>query len=447
MTRSMFRKLVLSVAGLAVMAGCARDDEKNLNLTGPTFATGLFSRYVSLGNSITSGYQSSGISATTQAQAYPVLLAQAANAPFNYPVLAGRGCTPPLRGPFLLDTVRVGPGATSATCDLRATPVAPFIQNLAVPGAKIEDALNNFAPGTAANALTTVFLGGRSQVQTMIALQPTLVSVFLGNNDALGAAVAGDTLALTSTAAFQGRVDSIVAALKQVPAGQGGNDHDVVLIGIAPFPAIVQPGAYFFALAAGSGGKVNGKTVDATCAPFGPGGANPLSRNLVSFAILSNPAITNISCADDAPFVLNATEMAAFFGRIAAYNAAFKKAATDNNWIYIDTNEVLAGAGTTPTTLRAKLPTSQFRLCQGLATAVDTSFTRQVVNTCPSGTPNTGTTTIPAYTPGSANYANFFGSWMSFDAVHPTLPFHKALANAIINALNAKHATTIPNIA
>ncbi|MDB4948845.1 MAG: hypothetical protein JWM27_1494 [Gemmatimonadetes bacterium] len=444
MTRSKFRKLVLPVAGLALLAGCARDDESIKTLTGPQYAPALFTRYVSLGNSITSGYQASGISGATQAQAYPVLLAQAANAPFTYPVLAGRGCAPPLAGPFLYTAARLGttgvadPTATAATCDLRSSAFPRFVQNLAVPGAKIDDALTNFAIGTSANALTTFFLGGRSQVQAMVALQPSLVSVFLGNNDALGAAVAGDTAQLTSLPAFQQRVDSLVAALKTVPAGQGGNDHDVVLIGIAPFPAIVQPGAYAF-VSRDAAGNLGGKAVSADCAPGTPGGSN-----LVSLAILGS-ALPAISCADNAPYVLNATERTTFFSRIDAYNAALSKAASDNGWIYINTNAVLGGAGTLAGTLRAKLSPTQFRLCQGLATAATpAAIQAAVLTTCPSPTLVSGA--IPPYTVGSAAYANFFGTWLTFDAVHPSLPFHKLLTNAMIDAINTKHGTTIPNI-
>jgi hypothetical protein len=442
MTRSKFRKLVLPLAGLAVMAGCAAEDDTTLSVPGPQNATGLFARYVSLGNSITAGYQSGGITAASQAQAYPVLLAKAANAVFGYPVLNGRGCTPPYRGPFLVDTVRAGPGATSQTCDLRLTPVPPLVQNLAVPGAKLGDALDNMRSGTAANVLTTLFLGGRTQEQAMLAAQPTLVSVFLGNNDALGAAVAGDTAALTSTAAFKARYDSLVAAIKQTPAGQGGADRDVVLIGIAPFPAIVQPGAYFFALQASDPTFTarTGKTVSADCAPGTPG-----ASNLVSLGIFGT-AVPVISCADNAPAVLNQAEILAFFGRIASYNAIISQEAADNGWIYVDTNEVLGGAGTTPLNLRSRLSPTQFRLCQGLATATPATFQQAVVTTCPSPTPNTNGT-LPAYAPGSAAYASFFGTWLTFDAVHPALPFHKALANAIINALNNKHGTTLPNIA
>src|SRR5688572_5055476 len=47
----------------------------------------LFERYVSMGNSITAGFQSGGINDSTQAQSYAVLLAQAMHSPFFVPLL------------------------------------------------------------------------------------------------------------------------------------------------------------------------------------------------------------------------------------------------------------------------------------------------------------------------------------------------------------------------
>lgn len=443
MRRSKLRFLAASLAGLALLAGCREDDADIRELVGPQAGGDLFDRYVAVGNSITAGYVSGGISAASQAQAYPVLIARQANTVFQYPVLAGRGCTPPLRGPFLFDTVRVGPGSTSQTCDLLANPTPTLVQNLAVPGAAIGDAIENLRPGSASNVLTTLFLGGRTQAQAMVAAKPTLVSVYLGNNDLLGGAVAGDTTRMTPAATFAARLDSLVTAIRQTPAGSGGPGHDVVLIGIAPFPAIAQPGAYFFAqFSADPVGFRNrtGKTVNLNCAP-----GSPFAASLVSFQILAVAAIREINCAGTggADFVLTPPEVQSFYARAAAYNTALRAAATANGWIYVDTNEVLAGAGTTVANLRQRLDPQRFRLCQGLATATTPAQIQvAVATTCPAPTPPTA-----AYTPGSAAYANFFGSWMTFDAVHPDVEFQTALANAIIAQLNAKHTLSIPPVA
>lgn len=430
-----------ALVALPLLGACTEGDVSPIAPEVPAQGGDLFQRYVALGNSITAGYVSGGITGAAQAQAYPVKLAALAGADFNVATLAGRGCTPTYRGPFVFDTVRVGPGATSQTCDLLAAPAPRLVNNLAIPGATLGDALNRNRP---ANPLSSLFLGGRSQVERMVEAQPTLVTVYLGNNDVLGGAGSGDIGRLTPAARFSAQVDSLVTYLKQTPAGSGGEDRDVVLLGISPFPALLQPGAYFFAqYQADPVGfqQRTGKTVNANCAPV-PG--NPFAGSLVSFAIFGQPAIPQIDCDGIAglstDFVLTPTETAELIGRVVAYNTALRTAATANGWIYVDVNEIIGGAGTTPATLRQRANPAQFRLCQGLAGATTpTEFQVAIFTTCPAPAD-------PAapYTPGSAAYANFFGTWLTFDAVHPDTEFQTAVARAIASALNAKHGTSLP---
>jgi hypothetical protein len=46
---------------------------------------------------------------------------------------------------------------------------------------------SNTSPFGGTNALTQFILGGRTQIQAMMASQPTFVSVWIGNNDVLAA--------------------------------------------------------------------------------------------------------------------------------------------------------------------------------------------------------------------------------------------------------------------
>jgi lysophospholipase L1-like esterase len=440
MRRTRSGLLLAALLALPLLGACT-DDESPIEPVVPAAGGELFQRYVAIGNSITAGFVSGGITGATQAQAYPVLLAARAGADFRVATLGGRGCVPPYRGPFLFDTVRSGPGATSQTCDLLAGPAPQLVNNLAVPGATLSDALNRNRP---ANPLSALFLGGRSQVERMVEAQPTLVTVYLGNNDVLGGAGAGDTTRLTPASRFAAQVDSLVTYLKMTPAGQGGDNHDVVILGIAPFPALLQPGAYFFAqFAADPAGfqARTGKTVNANCAPA-PG--NPFAASLVSLAVFGNAAVTQIDCdgitGAPADFVLTPTETQTLIARVTAYNTALQAAATANGWTYVDVNVVLGGTGTTPANLRQRVPADRFRLCQGLAAATTPAeIQAAIVATCPAPSPANA-----VYAPGSAAYANFFGSWLTFDAVHPDVEFQNAVAGAIATALNAKHGTTIP---
>lgn len=429
MRRNKFARLPLALllAGLPLLGGCIGDEV--LIPLNPGAGGEIFDRYVALGNSITAGFQSAGINDSTQLRAYPVLLARQAGAAFEVPLLNRPGCPPPFVAPLGAGG-RVGdtPERRAPDCSLRASVDGP-IQNLAVPGAQINSAFDNTV---AANALTTFILGGRTQIETMLALEPTLVSAWLGNNDALGVVVGrgpilpGDIAALSSFATFNVGLDSLVSAIERTPAAE---TDAVVLIGVVQptVTPLVQPGAYFFAAASTMNGRFNGKPVNPNCSPVtATGQPNPLSRNLVNFQIVGVTAIPEISCADDAPFVLNAAEQLAVATRVTEFNAAIQQTAAANNYIYIDPNALLQPflAET-----NAKGEFNRLRKCQALATATLPTFAAAVQNSCPN----------PA-APG------FFGSLISFDGVHPSSEAHQVITNQIIVELNAKFGLDIPLI-
>ena len=78
---------------LPLLAGCAEDDDLNAPEVAPE--NSIFRRYVSMGNSITAGFQSAGINDSTQHLSYAVLIANASGAPFYVPSLQFRGCPAP----------------------------------------------------------------------------------------------------------------------------------------------------------------------------------------------------------------------------------------------------------------------------------------------------------------------------------------------------------------
>jgi hypothetical protein len=205
------------LVALPVLAGC-RTDEK---INAPATIDPLFQRYVALGNSITAGFQSAGINDSTQRRSYAQLLAKAMGTSFVYPSLNGRGCPPPFTNNVTQS--RVG-GGTGSTCDLRI-PQSPtgILNSLAVPGARVTELLSNFGvPFSSSNALTTFFLGGRTQIERMQEAHPTFVSVWIGNNDVLGALTSstnpGDPTLITPLALFTAQYDSVLDAIEATGA-------------------------------------------------------------------------------------------------------------------------------------------------------------------------------------------------------------------------------------
>lgn len=409
----------LALALLAATATACIDDAEPI-LTEP-HAGPLFQRYVSLGNSITAGFQSGGLHVQFQREAYPALLAEKAGASFGVPGIPMPGCPVPFVGP--LTTQRIG-DVLGDCIRRRVYPPPPLVNNYAVPGADVADLSDPEGTGT---LLETLLVGQRSQLDAMRAAQPTLVSIWIGNNDALGAALGGDTTALTPLAEFRSEYDEIVAAVRATDA------RDAILIGVADAAAVVpalQPGAYFWALAQSPPPGLPAISVSDNCAPFTPGGQpNRTGFNLVSFVGLAGQLAAGadpivVDCADDAPFVLNSVERDAIGTRNAAFNDHIEEHARTNGWIYVDPNAALiAPALSDPDVIRK---------CQHLGSATDqASFFAAVVSSCPVDLD-------------PATVETFFGSYFSFDGVHPSSMGHAVIADTLAKRLNDKHGLDLP---
>jgi hypothetical protein len=380
----------------------------------------LFERYVSMGNSITSGFQSDGINDSTQLQAYPVLLANAMRSPFFAPLMNRPGCRPPFTNVFT--QARVG-GGTPATCALRKAQAVPppYISNTAVPAAEVLDIYSNLDTASNANPLTTFFLGGLTQAQMMARAQPTFVSIWIGNNDVLGAATSstngGDTTKITPVAAFQTRSTAAFDAIEA--AGPRG----AVVIGVANVTLIpfFSRGATYWAI---KNGLVPGAafpptmTVDNNCAPIATGipGARgdstlvpfPYGALLLGTAQAGGPA--TLSCSDTIPRVVVPAELRRLVATVTAYNTFDSTQAATRGWAWVNPNPLLAALATDTAQVRAFPYFPQ-------GNAGDTVALRRP-----------------------------FGRAFSLDAVHPSASTHKTIANALRTAINAKYGTSIPAI-
>ena len=412
MTRrtSPFRPRSLSVLlVLAAGLGACVDDEAALPVELPEVGGELFLRYVAMGNSITAGFQSGGLNVSLQEDAYPVLLAAKAGAGFGIPALATPGCPPPLVAP--LTDERVG----SVACAYRlASRTPPVVQNVAVPGALIADATDIDGPG--ANFLSTLLLGGRTQAEAMRDADPTFVSVWLGNNDALGAALSGDTTRLTTVADFEASLDALVAEI--VAAGP----MDALVIGVAR-PALaapaIQPGAYFWAVAESGDAPVPLVVAD-NCAPGQPGATHLVSFRVAEAYLDGEAAAVEVDCADDAPYVLNDAERAAIDARVAAFNALLAAAADEQDWMYVDPLSAFI--------LPALDDPSAIRKCQDLEGATTAAEIAAAVEaTCP-----------------QPDAPNFFGAYFSFDGVHPSAAAHAVIADSLARRINQRHGLELP---
>src|SRR5205809_3084518 len=161
-------RFAAAVLGFALVATACNNDQLNRPFA-TTPVDPLFDRYVSVGNSITAGFQSGGINDSTQLQSYAVLLAQAMHSPFFVPSLTKPGCPPPFTNVFTGARVTPPgyPPSTATSCYLRKIPSNPplYISNTAVPGAEVIDLFNNLDTASHDHPLTQLILGGLTSAQ------------------------------------------------------------------------------------------------------------------------------------------------------------------------------------------------------------------------------------------------------------------------------------------
>lgn len=412
-----FRRGAMALAGAAALAALAACGEDAVDITLPKVQDELFRTYVSMGNSITAGYQSGGINDSTQAQSYAVLLAAQMGTSFQYQKLRRPGCPAPTTS---FGGARVG-GAAAPQCSLLLPQALSTVNNVAWPGALIIDATNNAT--SSSNITTELLAGGKSQVTRMLEASPTFVSAWLGNNDVLGAATTGINVptanvggtgvaspGITAVATFQSRYQLVVDSLKLAPRLKGG-----VLIGVVDVTNVpyLFPGA---ALANPTNKAIFDAVVGrATTVINCPSTTPALIGVQIIAALRANPAlvvscskITGQAVAGDL-FIVDSTERVALTAAVTGYNTFIQQKAAELGFAYFDPN---------PTLVAEK------------AAGNVTPFA-----------PATIAQAAPAAAQGQPSFP--FGIDFSYDGVHPSARAHRVIANEIIKVINAKYGTSL----
>ncbi|HEY2797141.1 MAG TPA: SGNH/GDSL hydrolase family protein [Thermoanaerobaculia bacterium] len=220
-----------------------------------------FQKYVALGDSLTAGWQSGCLVQRNQQMSYPAVLAQTLGvADFQQPLVQEIALTdPPTTA--CLGAVLSGTSITVAPVSEMGQPLNALLgrpyDNLGVPGFEVADVtefkhsnpvgdsedqiaalvLRNF-PGSPFDGTSAV-----DQANLLLgpAGTPTLVTLWIGSNDVLGAATSGivvDGVTLTTAADFDARYKAITAALLPSTRFVAVNITDVTTI---PFATTIPP--------------------------------------------------------------------------------------------------------------------------------------------------------------------------------------------------------------
>ncbi|HVR71364.1 MAG TPA: SGNH/GDSL hydrolase family protein [Vicinamibacteria bacterium] len=209
------RRLAAAAAALAALAPGAPPVSAQTPTPGPI----SFSAYYSIGDSLAAGYVNNSLVETHQANSVPALLArQAGVADFQQPLVTEPGIPPEYVLRQLVPTPIVGPKAVSTGAP-RNSGLGRSFNNLAVPGATVADALGR--TGDNGGFHDIVLRGRGAQVAQAVAARPSFVTVWIGNNDLLGAVIAGRALegvTVTPAAEFRAAFEQVIAALQATGA-------------------------------------------------------------------------------------------------------------------------------------------------------------------------------------------------------------------------------------
>lgn len=257
-----FKFLVLTIAvSIIFISGCKDNDV--IVTPPPVISTGSanFAMYVSIGNSLTAGFQSNALSQRDQVSSFPGIIAKQSQAAgtFEQPLIKDPGIGGRLRllnlAPTIVSEASVAPDISS---NLNATLARPY-NNLGIPGAVLGDMADETDFVTKSGARQNPFFAlilrsqalGKSIISQARNLQATFVTAWIGNNDVLGYATSGGTSGTnvgldapprtlpTETAVFTSLYKAMLDSLKKESRGiVVGNIPDVSSI---PFFTTVGP--------------------------------------------------------------------------------------------------------------------------------------------------------------------------------------------------------------
>ena len=434
---------VLPLLVLALVLGGCSDEEL---LTPDPGAGDMFARYVAIGNSITAGFQSSGINTNLQQDSYANLLAGQMGTEFNLPNLNNPGCPPPLVQIF--PTQETLGGDQAPPCALRSTPVPTVLNNVAVPGAEVIDVLSNTNQASNANELTTFILGGRTQIEAAREAQPTFATAWIGNNDVLSAALAGNSNLVTPVDDFTSRYGDMLDELDSMEDLEGGALFSVVDVTVIPNLSAGAAYAQVVPIAQQAGLIPPNLQIANSCAPSANGGVGdqmlvPFQYGAALLGVASalfeqagpNAPDVTLNCGQDLTVeeavgqtfggvgnipppiqesiagvrnvsLLQTQEIATIRAAVQAYNDFIRQQADSRGYAFVDVNALFEQPE-----LRQQIP----------------AFPELFEN---------------PQTPWGPDQP--FGPLFSLDGVHPSSAAHEVVANAAIEAINAEYVTAIP---
>lgn len=176
-----------------------------------------FTRFVTIGDSLTHGYMSGCVVTYGQTDSYGAIVARSTGATYAQSIISDPG----LGGCMTLVDLKPTFAIKNPTGGKPINLAYPStFNNLGISGYKVADVVDKLTDG--GGLADTVLRGKGTVLQQAAAFKPTFVTVWIGNNDELGAvtsAIVVDGVTLTSRAAFKAKYDTILSTLKTAQGG------------------------------------------------------------------------------------------------------------------------------------------------------------------------------------------------------------------------------------
>ncbi len=375
----------------------------------PAAAQVDFSNYVALGDSSTAGFVSGSLMNWYQDRSFPAVLAQQAGSPvFQQAYVSEPGIGPIFELVALAPTPIIAPVGLIPGLPTNAEYPYPY-NNLGIPGADLYDMIfqtgdiTNLIQGNFENVMFDIVLrnGINTALEQAIGLQPTFMTVWIGNNDVLGAVLSGtaiDGVTMTPVEIFAGLFNNAIGALAT------NTTADIVLINLPysteiPFATTVDPfvdipGLGRWYLVADTGVLTDADLVTLAAGEliaqgYGLPGGPPLPDNLNIFT--GEPGV-----------VLRPSEVSAINDQIDAFNAVIAQAGATFGYEVFDANALFAG----------------------IVSGQD----------------------LPLYGGVTLTADFLLGGIFSYDGVHPQRIGHAAIADNLIQFINAEFGSSIPRV-
>ena len=483
----------LAVVSLLSVTSCKTDFETDMSKIQVTSGEADFSKYVALGNSLTSGYRDGALYADGQRESYPAMIAgqmqRAGGGAFTQPLvpdnIGGFTNVPGFRGKLTLQVVNGALTPVYSTAVSTLDRLTGTYNNMGVPGAKsfhlVANGYGNAAglPSGTANPYFVRFASSSttSVLEDAKAQNPTFFYLWIGNNDVLSYATSGgvgtnqtrntnprtySSNDITDPSVLAGSIRTVLEGMRSVGATKGvianiPNVTSIPFFTTIPYNAVPLNEVYAATLNAQLVGRLK-----PILTALGQGdrlktlvvGQNPL--------LIKDETLTNLSAQITAALTSNGVPaaLAAFIG--TTYGQA--RHATSEDLILLSTKSVIntdvTGVPapfnkqgiTYPLEDKYVLTKSEVSEIQRATDAYNTHIkalaeiyglafvdanAKMIELGKNSGIQYNGVTYSTAFVTGGS---------FSLDGVHLTGRGYAVIANEFIKAINAKYKSTLPQV-